>query len=302
MSNNTQLKSFLLNRVESLSPQLQKAAFFVVENQVDVATRSQRFIAQSSGLPAPTFTRLARAMGMQSYDEMRDICRQDIADSKQTLSDRASHLNMSSDDVIPHAPLVEQHISAGVQNIRSLVAHIDIKLLEQASIMLAEARRVYLVGELSSRALVEYASYIANLSLTGWKTLGRSTESLSAELQELSASDVALVVSMGPYSSRAITIAQHIANRDIPIIAITDHAMAPIIPIAKHSFLVGAKGPHFFPSNISTLLLIETLLDMTTRKRGADAQNKIAAIERQNYNLGEYWQDGPDNSKRRRQK
>ena len=255
-----------------MSPQLQKAAFFVVEDQVDVATRSQRFIAQSSGLPAPNFTRLARAMGMQTYDEMRDICRQDIADIKQTLSDRASHLNVPSNDIIPHAPLVEQHISAGVQNIRSLVERIDTQLLEQAGTMLAEARRVYLIGELSSRALVEYASYIANLSLTGWKALGRSTKSLSsriAGIERIGRCTCGIDGAIFIVPSISHTILQIAVFRLLRSLIMPWRRLSP-----SHSTVFWWMPKVIFSVEYINIAVDRNILDMTTRKRGADAQRQ----------------------------
>jgi|TARA_A200000113_G_scaffold155886_1_gene140604 hypothetical protein len=39
------------------------------------------------------------------------------------------------------------------------------------------------------------------------------------------------------------------------------------------------------------MVVLEALVDMVTRERGTEAQKHIAAVERQNQILNEYWQE-----------
>lgn len=283
-------------RVRQLSPQLRRAAWYILENQGDIATRSQRFIADAAALPAPTFTRLARAVGLESYDQLRDICRENLLQSQTALADRAFALGNSDDSGLP---LIARHASAAVNNTSRLMENIDAGEMQEACHLLSDARRVVLIGEMSSRGLVEYATYIANMSLKGWKTLGRSADSLSAELAMLGPEDACIVVSSRPYSARAIEIAEYVADCGTPIIAVTDSAFSPAAAMARHKFYAGNDSPQFFPSHASILVLLEALIDMVVREKGTEVQHYIAAVERQNHKLAEYWQDDPAKNKRR---
>ena len=40
-------------------------------------------------------------------------------------------------------------------------------------------------------------------------------------------------------------------------------------------------------------MFLEALIGMVIRERGKEAQQHIAAVERQNHKLNEYWQDTP---------
>lgn len=285
------LKDLSPERLQRLSPQLRRAARFVVQNPGDIATRSQRHVADIAGLPAPTFTRLAHAVGLESYDRLRDLCREDLLQNQILLADRAKAL--VAEGASGEAPLLARHAAATIRNMQTLVERIDTARMADVAAMLARARRVVLVGEMSARGLADYACYLANLSLTGWKVLGGAGESLSAELAALTPGDACIVVSISPYATRAIETAQHVADCGVPVIAVTDNAMSPLAALADYCLFVGTESPQFFPSHVPSMVVFESLIDMVIRERGADAQHHIAAVERQNHRLNEYWRDNP---------
>ncbi len=278
--------------VQGLSPQLRRAARFVIENSGTVATRSQRHVAEVAQLPAPTFTRLARAFGLGSYDQLRDLCRADVLkDSSTILADRAQASIDATDN--GDAPLLVDHMEATVRNVQTLLDRIDESQLKDAAKLLATSKRVVLIGDMSARGLVDYVSYVANMSLTGWKPVGRDGQSLASELVDLGPQDACIALSMRPYSRRAVEMTQHVANCGVPIIAFSDNVMSPLATKAKYCLFVGAESPLFFPSHVLPMVVLETLVDMVVRERGAQTQQHIAAVERQNHKLNEYWQDQP---------
>ena len=278
-------------RLQALSPQLRRAARFIVEHSGDVATRSQRHISAVSQLPAPTFTRLARAVGLQSYDQLRDLCRDDVLRNKTILADRAKSLIAEVNENAEEPSLIARHAASAIHNLQRVVEQTDPDRLTNAARLLADARRVVLIGEMSARGLMDYVSYMVNMSLTGWKVLDRAGESLSSELAFLGSEDACIVTAVSPYSTRSLKIVRHIVEAGIPVVAITDNALSPLVPLADHSFFVVTESPQFFPSHVALMVVLEVLIDMVIRERGIEAQKHIAAVERQNHKLNEYWQE-----------
>ena len=278
-------------RLQALSPQLRRAARFIVEHSGDVATRSQRHISTVSQLPAPTFTRLARAVGLQSYDQLRDLCREDVLRNKTILADRAKSLIAEVNENAEEPSLIARHAASAIRNLQRVVEQTDPDRLTNAAQLLADARRVVLIGEMSARGLMDYVSYMANMSLTEWKVLDRASESLSSELAFLGSKDACIVTAVSPYSNRSLKIVRHIVEAGIPVVAITDNALSPLVSLADHSFFVVTESPQFFPSHVALMVVLEVLIDMVIRERGIEAQKHIAAVERQNHKLNEYWQE-----------
>ena len=141
-------------RLQALSPQLRRAARFIVEHSGDVATRSQRHVSAVSKLPAPTFTRLARAVGLQSYDQLRDLCREDVLRNKTILADRAKSLIAEVNENAEEPSLISRHAASAIHNLQRVVEQTDPDRLTNAAQLLADARRVVLIGEMSARGVM----------------------------------------------------------------------------------------------------------------------------------------------------
>ena len=204
----SRLKNLTPHSIQSLSPQLRRAAHYVVENLGEVATRSQRSIARNANLPAPTFTRMARAIGYASYDALRESCREEILGSRNQLARKAQAL-IDADD--RNSGIATRQAAAAISNTEALVAALAPGELDTAVDMLARARRVALIGEMSALPIVEYAHYLANMSLTGWIVPGRGGNGLANDLADLGSDDACILFSIRHYAARAIAIAGSIS-------------------------------------------------------------------------------------------
>ena len=92
------LQDRIASRFETLSPRLKVAARYVAEHPQEVAMRSLRQIAITTELAPPTFTRLARAVGCESYEELREICRSETTRKTLTFAERARSLQESASE------------------------------------------------------------------------------------------------------------------------------------------------------------------------------------------------------------
>ncbi|MEM7544596.1 MAG: MurR/RpiR family transcriptional regulator [Pseudomonadota bacterium] len=278
-------------RIEGLSPQLRRAARFVVDNPGEVATRSLRHVAQAANLPPPTFSRMARAVGYDSYDQLRDVCRSNLLDRRIGIARKAQAL--LDGDAEGDAPFVSRHAAASITAIETLLRDLDRAALIDAARLMASARRVVLIGAMSARSFVDYAVYLADMSLEGWSVIGRGTTSLAAETRDLGPQDAALILTMEPYAAQSIETARLVASTGARLIAISDSQVSPVATSAVHSLIVSAESPQFFPSHVAATVLIEALVGMVVKEKGAEAQRRIASTERRSHELREYWRDTP---------
>lgn len=280
-------------RFESLSPRVKLAARFVAEQPHRVAMRSLRQIASAANLSPPTFTRLARAVGCENYEALREICRREATHRTQTFADKARLLQMHAKGDAREQPgaLVRDQALAAIANIETLLVTIDPRKLDTAARILASSERVLLVGLLSSTPFVDYAAYMANMAFPNWHVVARSGTSIPAALLDLTRRDAVLVLTKSPYARRSIQAARIATDAGARVIAITDGVHSPILPFARISLIVSTDSPNFFPSHAATLVLFEALIGMVVRRSGSRAQSRIAAVERANRSQGEYWED-----------
>lgn len=265
-----------------LSGALKLAADFIVENGFEVATRSLRSIANESGLSPSSFSRLARAIGYQDYEQLREQAREELANSSKQLASKAQQLR---DDV--DIPFLPRHVNACITNIQSLLNDISETQLEAAVDTLAKADKVMIIGSLSSAGFADYFAYLTSWFDGRWSVAGRNGVTMGSSLSRLSDKDVVIVVSKAPYAKRAVLATQMAADRNATIIVLTDSHTFPAIKHAKHVFIQKIESPQFFSSYAATLVLIETLAGMLLSRAGDKAIDEIQSIVEQNHRLDE---------------
>ena len=153
-------------KYEDLSPKLKLAARYVMDHQVDVASYSLRQIAEKSGLSPPTFSRLARAVGFEEYEALRQRCRTDIQKRQVSLAERASLIHDYGDSLsdATRGSFAAKHARVAVNNIQQVIEAVDPDKLADAADRLSTAREVVLIGGQSSRTVLDYLRHIASLA------------------------------------------------------------------------------------------------------------------------------------------
>ena len=270
-----------------LSSKLRDAADFVATNPVEVATRSLRSISGSSGLAPATFSRLARALGFESYEEMRELSRVAVGRQYTSFSERVSRLQ--AEDRATDTPFLMRQAQACIENIGALSWMIDQGRLEQAVAHLHAAQRKVLFGAFGSTGIVEYFAYLGNYFSPGWQVAGRSGASISTAVAELDERDALVVITKPPFARRAVMAAEMGHEQGAYVIVITDTHACPALANADAGFILATDSPQFFSSYSATVVLIETMIGMLVSRAGDNARSRIQEVEDRNRRLQEFW-------------
>ena len=129
-----------------LSPQLKKCAAYILEHPSEVATLSMRQVAARASVPPSTMTRLARALDLGTYNELRALYRDSIntgypAKTGQLQAD----VGETSLD-----PMLDAFRQAALNNLNTLFDNIDRTAIDRAIQALTVARNVLVIGMHSS--------------------------------------------------------------------------------------------------------------------------------------------------------
>ncbi len=275
-----------------LSPQLQLAARFVMDNPQEVATHSLRHIAKQSGLSPPTFSRLARAIGFEEYEMLRDGCRNQLKQRQVSLAQRANLLQSSGDELsaTTRGSFAAKHARVAVGNIQALIDSIDTEQLADATDLLADADRVVLLGAQSSLALANYMKHIAAMASPRWQVADQTSLPAIADLTDGAENTAVITMSVTPYLNRTIQVTEQAAGTGATVIAITDDIRSPLLKYADHRFIVPTDSMQFFPSHVAILTLLEIMIGMVVRRIGEDANNRIDSVEKLGHAIGDYFE------------
>ncbi len=276
------IQSAIAENYAALSETLRIAADYVAHNRIEVATRSLRSVAAASQVSPASFSRLARALGFDDYEMMREQARAELETQTQSFTVKARDLQAAG-----RGPFLPRQTEACIANIRALEQTTDHAQLEAAADCLAQARSVVIVAALGSAGFADYFAYLTSWFDGKFSVAGRNGVTLASSLARLTPQDAVIVISKAPYANRSIKAVEMAANRGAKIIAVTDSHIFPGLRHADFGFIQQTESPQFFSSYAATLVLIETLVGMLVTRAGPSTEEKIRDVIEQNRKLDE---------------
>ncbi len=72
---------------------------------------------------------------------------------------------------------------------------------------------------------------------------------------------------------------------------ISDSPASPIVRMADHGFIVAADTPQFFPSSVSTVALLETLLSFVIAVASDEIVTRVETFHQRRHDLGIYMEE-----------
>ncbi len=258
----------IIEAFESMSAQLQTAARYVLDRPHDVALLSMREQARQAGVQPATMTRLAKHLGLDGYEEIRERYAAAVRSGDLGFAGKADAQVVTQRLKGDKALAAEMLASIGKQ-IDRLASDDGLDRLVAAAAQLASARRIYCLGLRSSHSVAWHLHYV--LTLIGERSIhldgiaGTGADALASA----GTSDVLLVASVLPYTRLTVELADYAAGRSIPIVAITDSELAPLAQIAQHTLLVPTDSPSFFHA-MSPAFVVAEILGAIVAGRGSD--------------------------------
>lgn len=255
------LREQIIAQYDDMSVQLQQAARYVLEHPQEVALVSMRELARHAGVQPATMTRLAKFLGLPGYDELRaqhaaalreggdgfaaKVRKRGEKGSERGVSDTASHML--------------QGLSA---QLAKLCEPDSLRRLEATADRLRSARKVYVLGLRSSHAVAWHFHYV--MTLLGERSVhldgpgGTGGDALIRATPE----DVLLVISINPYATGALELAQLAKEKGVGIVSITDSEVSPLVALSEQVVLCPTESDSFFHTLTPALAVSEVLCSL----------------------------------------
>ncbi len=263
------LSERIIQTFDEMPAQLQAGARFVLDRPRDVALLSMREQARQAGVQPATMTRLAKRLGMDGYDEVRELYAAAVRDGGLGFAGKAG-VQVISQKLKGDKALAADMLASIGHQIQKLATPAGLDRLVNAAKALASARRIYCLGLRSSHSIAWHLHYV--LSLVGDRSV--HIEGIGATgsdvLARATPRDVLLVASVMPYTRLTIELAEYAVAQDIPLIAVTDSEVAPLAQIAQHTVIVSTDSPSFFHA-MSPAFAVAEVLGAIIAGRSGDA-------------------------------
>jgi DNA-binding MurR/RpiR family transcriptional regulator len=231
---------------EALPVELKKAAEYVMSNPNEVAFRSMRSIALAAKVSPSTMVRLARALKLDGFDDLRAAFQVQLEARNPPFTARARKLRASSarshwlDRV--HALIDEE-----VASIHAYVHDLDDRKLEKVGAMLTVARRVYVVGLRGMYPAAFFFHYSAAMFSEKTVLVDGGGGTVVDAIRGVNAKDVVLLFTCHPYPVVVTETLRFVHQRGAKVVAITDGPLSPAVRGASVVFTVRPTGRACFP-------------------------------------------------------
>ena len=289
--NDTNVSLRVLERLaeewDALTPEAQKAARYVLENPNDVGVSTVREIAEAANVKPNTFVRMARQVGFEGYEDFRAPFREAIRKGAVSFPDRARWLQdiRKSGDL---GGLFADMVEGAIRNLEETFAGIDAEALKSAAEAIWASRQVFTLGVGVNNANARNFTYLASTGMVQFHAIPRPGSTPTDDLAWADNRDVLIAMSMRPYRCEVVAAIEVAREQGMTIIGLSDSPASPIIRAADHGFVVAADTPQFFPSSVSTIALLETLLSFVIAVASEEVVERVEKFHDRRHQLGIY--------------
>ncbi len=289
--NDTNVSSIVLNRLsqewDALTPEAQKAARYVLENPSDVGVSTVREIAEAAKVKPNTFVRMARQVGFDGYEDFRAPFREAIRKGSVSFPDRARWLQ----DIGKSGELgglYADMVGAAIRNIEETFAGIDATKLKAAAEDIWNSRQIFTLGVGVNNSNARNFTYLASTGMKQFHAIPRPGSTPVDDLAWADEQDVLIAITCRPYRTEVIEAIKLARQQGLTVVGISDSPASPVILNAHHGFVVAADTPQFFPSSVSTIALLETLLSFVIAVSSDEIVERVERFHQRRHQLGLY--------------
>jgi len=276
--------------LDNLTPEVRKAAAYVLENPNDVGVSTIREIADGANVKPNTFVRMARSVGFGGYEEFRQPFREEIRRGGASFPDRARWLQSLAAGGKLGSLYIDMATSA-IRNIEQTFAATSDAAMKKAADVIVKARRTYVLGVGVNNTNARNFTYLADMAIDNVESIPKQGGTATDDLVRAGKKDVLIAMTCKPFRTEVVEAVALAKSQGVKIIAISDSPASPIVIGADHAFVVEADTPQFFPSSVSVIALLETLMAFVIADAKPDVIANIDDFHARRHQLGLYTED-----------
>jgi DNA-binding MurR/RpiR family transcriptional regulator len=213
---------------DELPAELKKAARYVTSNPNEVAFRSMRSVATGAGVSPSTRVRLARAVGLEGFDDLRAAFQAQLQTRNPPFMARARKLRAPKGKS-SWLDRIHGLIDEELASIHACVEDLDDRDMEKVGSLLTAARRIYVVGLRGMYPAAFFFHYSATMFSEKTELVDGAGGTGLDTMRNIGAKDVALVFTCHPYPLAILRTLRFVQERGAKLIAVTDGPLSPAV-------------------------------------------------------------------------
>lgn len=288
-----QIIDSLTERFEEFPAALQVAARLLIDHPRDVGLYSMRKLAVRASVHPNAFVRLARELGFDGYDELRERYRDfAVVDEFAGFGARSDWLHDLHREG-GASRVVAEMAEATTENLQRGLSNQNVSELEQVCERIRGANHVYVLGVGAAYSLAHQFWYVARMAFEHISLIPRLGSHPIDDLAHIRKDDVLVALTFQPYRNETLSAIELSREKELFVVGITDSATSPVARSADVSLVCPTHTPHFFASHAAVTALLETLIAMLIAQAPASIRKRIDAFHQQREHAGLYLEELP---------
>jgi len=260
--------------LHSLSNSQKSIAQYILSNYKKAAFLNSIELAQVTGVSNPTVIRFATALGYTGYPQFQAALQNMIQNELSSL-ERLNYLKPAIDD-----SNLTGIYQLEINNIEQIYKNLDADKIMQASNLLYQSDRIFIVGEQISDSIADFAAYSLNKICAEVYRLKHWDLNINKMLNENEkTASSALIIALPRYPNKTLQYIRRLREQEIPMIIITDSAAFPNIFDADVLLFAPIRYISFIDPISAIICLINSILIEITRLDQSKAEKYLSKFE-----------------------
>jgi len=240
----------------TLPNRLQGIARFALDNPDQMALSTVATIGQAAGVPPSAVIRFSNALGFAGFLALQRVYRERLVARSATYRERIESLRQRGGSNGVLQPLADSAIG----ELEQLREHVDPGLFRRAAAFLLAASRVHVLAQRRAFPVAAYLAYgLSQLEVPAFLLDGVGGL-LRQQVSLLRRGDLLIAASFRNYSPEVVEAATICHGNDVPVIALTDHAVSPLAKAATLRFDLGDNLALPFRSLVGPMCAAQALV------------------------------------------
>jgi len=233
-------------------------------------------VAHNADVSTPTVARMVQKLGYKGFPQFQAELRNEL--QEKISNPIAKHENWA--DKAPEGHILNRFTDAVIGNIRQSLGQIEPEEFDAACALLADpARHVYVVGGRITRALADYFFLHMQVLRPDVTQIQSISNAWPHYLLDMKPNDVVVIFDVRRYENSTLRLAEMASERGAEIILFTDQWRSPVYNCAKHCFSSRIVVPSAWDSNVTQMLLLETVLADVQERTWDSTRARMEALE-----------------------
>ena len=264
----------LRDAMPSLTPSERKVARALLANYPVVGLGTVAELARLANVSHPTVLRLLARIGFPSYGDFQRALRGELDERLASVSA----------DFLPDAGEAGDNVGAtlhaALANLSADAESVTAGEIEAVAHALAQARRVFLTGGVTSHAVAYYLYLQLDLVRSGCRFVGPAASPTWTDLADLGQRDVMVLFDYRGYEANTLEIARWARSRGARLVLFTDPWLSPVTGLAAHLVVTRCESSTPFDTLVPAVALAEAVASDVARQLGDKVQARLAVMER----------------------